>query len=56
MMRAEKVATQQFESIFVQLNLVFRQVFPKKIPHQLASSLAGLSIAVVECLWMRGLQ
>src|SRR5258708_5058313 len=31
---SQKVATQHFEPIFVQLNLVFRQVFPKKIPHQ----------------------
>src|SRR5439155_6896117 len=51
--RAEEVLTQHVEAIIIQLNLFFRQVFPKKTPHQLASSPARLSVAVVERLWMR---
>jgi len=55
-MRAEEVSAQHVEAIGIQLNLVFRQMFPKKIPHQLASSPARLRITIVERLWMCGFQ
>src|SRR5882724_10537475 len=55
-MRADEVLAQHIESIFIQFDLIFRQMLAKKSPHQLASSAACLGIAVVERLWMRFLQ
>ncbi len=56
MVRAEEIATKHIKGIFVQLNFVFRQLFPKKFPHQLAASPTRLCGAVVERLWMRRFQ
>ena len=55
-MRAIEVSAQHAEGILVQLNLIFRQMLPKKVPHQLTPSPARLRVAVVERLWMRGLE
>jgi len=56
MMRTKEVPAQHAEGVLIQLNLVFRQVLPKKVPHQLTSSPTRLNVAVVERLWMGGLQ
>jgi hypothetical protein len=55
-MGAEEVLAQHIESIFIQFDLIFRQMLSKKVPHQLASPVARLGIAVVERFWMRFLQ
>ena len=55
-MRAEEVLAQHIEPIFIQFDLIFRQMLSKKIPHQLASSAACIGIAVVERLRVHFLQ